>query len=218
MSQANFKVQVDIGFSEIESTSVESAITLEPGILNIRDAIINFAPVTGPLPPSVVNRQSIQNAKAQLVNQRNRQMGEIAVTVFVDREITKSILDPGQYDDPLSFSPVIAVPHADSFQSVMQDISVNLEEHLNATFAESAHVTAKLIPVNLIGAQGKWVGSSFQFADTNFATSVPVENNKNSTIFFFTVFSIFMVVLMFREGPKNKEKTILRCRISRWVH
>ncbi|MDG1455869.1 MAG: hypothetical protein P8R38_06635 [Planctomycetota bacterium] len=202
----NFKVQVDIGYSEIESASVESAITLEPGILNIRDAIINFAPITGPLPPSVVNRQSIQNAKAQLVNQRNRQMGDIAVTVFVDREITKSILDPGQYDDPLNFSPVIAVPHADSFQSVMQDISVNLEEHLNATFAESAHVTAKLIPVNLIGAQGKWVGSSFQFADTNFAASVPVENNQNSTIFFFTVFSILMVVLMFREGPKNKEK------------
>lgn len=209
LEEDSYRIQVDVGSASFPNDfNVEDNFPGEwPNIQEINEKLIQLTPVTGPIPDNIVTVASLKNAQSRsrwgdFTNDSSR---NVAVTVFVDRIPAKAVLDPSDPLQHLSFDPVIPIPSQDNFQSMTRDIARHLEEHLRATF-RGDDITARLVPVNLIGENGQLASSSFSVNDFAGATSVVGETSQNTTLFFFSVIALLFVVLMFRDGPKDIQK------------
>ena len=196
-----------IGFQKEKASFEEATLAGWPSIDQINDKLIQLTPVTGPLPSNIVTLEALKNAQSR--SRWNRieddSTRNVAVTVFIDRGPAKAVLDPVDPMQHLNFDPVIPIPAQDNFQSMTRDIARHLEEHLRATF-RGDDVTARVVPVNLIGENGQLASSSFSVAEMYGTGAAAGETSQNTTIFFFSVIALLFVVLMFRDGPKDAEK------------
>ena len=210
LEEGSYRIQVDVGSAPFSNERVvfnDSFPKEWPSIDQINDKLIQLTPVTGPLPSNIVTLDALKNAQSR---SRWNQVAEdstrnVAVTVFIDRGPAKAVLDPADPMQHLNFDPVIPIPAQDNFQSMTRDIARHLEEHLRATF-RGDDVTARVVPVNLIGENGQLASSSFSVAEFYGTGAVAGETSQNTTIFFFSVIALLFVVLMFRDGPKDVEK------------
>ncbi|OUU20920.1 MAG: hypothetical protein CBC13_09740 [Planctomycetia bacterium TMED53] len=200
----SFRIQVDVGAPTLPASVNGDEVI--PELRQINDRIIQLTPVTAPLPEDVVTITALQNAQSKFGNSNlnNPEISNVAVTVFIDREPARAVLDREEYERRLSFDPVISIPPQESFQSITRDIAIHLEDHLRATFPEDS-VTARLVPVNLIGANGQLADSSWVSREFFVPAAANGNSSQSSTIFFFALVSFLFVVLMFRDGPKDAE-------------
>lgn len=204
----SYRIQVDVGSSSLSGDIGPDSFSAPwPSIQAINDKLIQLTPVTGPIPDNVVTLSTLKNVQSNSRWGSNEDvtLRNVAVTVFVDREPAMAVLDQSDPMQHLNFDPVIAIPSQDSFQSVTRDIAMHLEDHLRAAF-RGDDVTARLVPVNLIGANGQLAGSSFNASEFNIGNTAISESSKNTTLFFFSIVAFLFVVLMFRDGPKDSEK------------
>ena len=210
LEEGTYRIQVDVGASALPNDPAVFGDNFPkewPSIDQINDKLIQLTPVTGPLPSDIVTLDALKNAQSR---SRWNQIAEdstrnVAVTVFVDRGPAKAVLDPVDPMQHLNFDPVIPIPAEDNFQSMTRDIARHLEEHLRATF-RGDDVTARVVPVNLIGENGQLASSAFSVAEFYGTGAAAGETSQNTTIFFFSVIALLFVVLMFRDGPKDAEK------------
>ena len=209
LDEDNYRIQVDVGSTPvITGNELNDRFPEEwPSVEEINEKLIQLTPVTGPIPDNVVTLSALQNAQSQSRWAQYQQdpLRNVAVTVFIDREPAKAVLDQADPFQHLNFDPVIPIPSQDNFQSVTRDIARHLEEHLRATFRGN-DVTARLVPVNLIGANGQLASSSFSNVDYSTTVGQSAEAVQNRTIFFFSIIAFLFVVLMFRDGPRDTEK------------
>jgi len=201
----SFRIQVNVGLpSEASDKLLNEEIW--PGVKKINEKLIQLTPVTAPLPQDVVTLTALKNAqsRSRYGSFGNSDLNNVAVTVFIDREPAQAVLDQADYEQRLNFDPVILIPSQESFQSITRDIATHLEEHLRTTFPGDI-VSARLVPVNLIGANGQLADSSWAIKEFVIPTSSAGGSSQNTTIFFLATMAFLFVVLMFRDGPRDAE-------------